>query len=291
VTSPVDAATRPEVRFTFLGPVQAWVDGVSVPLGGAKQKTVLAALLLCIGRTVSDEKLMRLVWDGNLPATASAQLYTYVSRLRTRLHPHVPIHRVSDGYVLDAEHAWLDHREFTRLIEEGTALSREGRCTDASDRLRSALDLWVDTALRDVTPYLRMASLPALEEARMAALEARIEVDLRLGHHARLVSELTALLADHPFRDTLRIHLMTALCRCGRAVDALAVYDAGRTLLSDELGLDPSAELVHAHHAVLTGSLGRSGNAAGPDPAGRVRMPGPVPRLRRPLPAAHLNPF
>ncbi|RLP98127.1 AfsR/SARP family transcriptional regulator, partial [Micromonospora sp. CV4] len=106
----------------------------------------------------------------------------------------------------------------------------------------------------DVTAQLAIAERPRLEELRLAALESRIEADLMLGEHARLVCELTGLVARYMLRERLRAQLMMALCGSGRLAESLDVYRAGRRLLNEELGVEPGPLLSSAHHAVLTGA-------------------------------------
>lgn len=224
-----------------------------IVIAGRKPRTLLAALLLARGEVLSDERLTALLWGQRPPATLSAQLYTYVSRLRGRLGPSVPLVRESVGYRLDTAGARVDADEFDRLADAGHRELRAGRPDRAAPLLRSALALWRGPALGDVTDHLRAAETPRLEEARMVALENRIEAELALGEHLRLVSELRGLVARHPLRERLRAQWMMALYRCERQAEALAAYQEGRRLLVDELGVDPGPSLTAAHRAVLTG--------------------------------------
>src|SRR5882724_6606466 len=197
-----------EIR--ILGPVGVWQDGAEVALAGAKQRTVLAALLLAEGRMVSDDRLSRLLWGWNPPATWSAQIYTYVSRLRQRLGHGLRVVRRNPGYVMQIGSTPVDLAEFERLAREGQEELALGRFEPAGQRLRAALDVWRGPALGAVTEFLSEVEAPRLEEARLTALESRVEVDLALGAHHRLVSELTHLVAGHPVRERFRAQLMTA---------------------------------------------------------------------------------
>lgn len=244
-----------EVEFFILGPVRASINGTNVPLGGAKQRTVLACLLLSGNGVLSDDRLTRLLWDASPPTTASAQIHTYMSRLRMRLSPHIEIQRRHQGYVFRTHDAWVDQQEFERLTVGAQFEMSHGQHQAAATRLRRALTLWRGPALSDVTPFLCNVSAPALEEARMAALEARIEADLQLGRHATVVPELTGLVSEFPFRERLRAQLMTALYFCDRQADALAVYESGRRSLAEELGIDPGDTLTRTQLAVLTGDF------------------------------------
>lgn len=241
------------MEFRVLGPVGAWRDGAEVALDGAKQRTVLAALLLAEGRTVSDTRLCELLWGERPPATFAAQLYNYVSRLRKYLGDAVDIVRQWSGYQIQIGAGRLDIEEFERLAELGREALRCQRHTEAAERLHEAMALWRGPALSNVTEHLAGAESHRMAELRMAVLESRIEADLLLGRHVRLVSELTQMVAEHPLHEGLRGHLMTALVRCDRQADALAAYHEGRRVLADELGVDPGPMLAEAYRVILAG--------------------------------------
>ncbi|MEU7934864.1 AfsR/SARP family transcriptional regulator [Micromonospora echinofusca] len=241
------------MEFRVLGPVGAWRGDAEVALDGAKQRTVLAALLLAEGRTVPDTRLCELLWGEHPPATFAAQLYNYVSRLRKYLGAEVDIVRQWSGYQLRIGAAQLDLDEFERLAETGREALRDGRYAEAAERLHAALSLWRGPALSNVTEHLAAAETHRMAELRMAVLESRIEADLRLGRHVRLVPEVTQLVAEHPLHEGLRGHLMTALLHCDRQADALAVYHEGRRVLADELGVDPGPLLTEAYRSILAG--------------------------------------
>lgn len=244
------------MEFSLLGPVRVTARGQEISIPGRKERTMLAALLLAGGRVVSDDRLRAVLWGRRPPATVSAQLYTYASRLRTRLGPAAELRREGDSYRLGVGHGRLDAAEFDRLARAGHDALRHGRPERAAPLLRSALGLWRGAALDGVTQHLRDAELPQLDEARTAALESRIEAELALGEHHALVAELTGLVARYPLRERLRAQWMTALYRCERQAEALAVYDDGRRMLVEELGVDPGPVLTATHHAVLQGRLG-----------------------------------
>ncbi|MEU9507310.1 BTAD domain-containing putative transcriptional regulator [Micromonospora sp. NPDC048170] len=241
------------MEFRVLGPVEAWRGDAEVALDGAKQRTVLAALLLAEGRTVPDTRLCELLWGERPPATFAAQLYNYVSRLRKYLGAEVDIVRQWSGYQIRIGTARLDLDEFERLAEAGREALRGGRHAEAAERLHAAISLWRGPALSNVTERLAAAESHRMAELRMAALESRIEADLMLGHHVRLVPEVTQLVAEHPLHEGLRGQLMTALVRCDRQADALAAYHEGRRVLADELGVDPGPLLTEAYRAILAG--------------------------------------
>ncbi|MGI5531188.1 BTAD domain-containing putative transcriptional regulator [Streptomyces syringium] len=273
--------------FKILGPVSAERDGHPVALDGGKQRTALATLLLAHGQVVTDERLTALLWGWDPPATSTHQLYTYVSRLRTRLGPRHGLRRHGAGYRMDIGDADFDWDTFRSLADAGRADLLAARYADAERRLGRALALWWGPALTDVTEHLARAEGPRLEEARLSALENHTEAALALGRHNDLVPALTRQVTLHPVRERLRGQLMTALFRCGRQADALAVYEAGRRVLADDLGIDPGPELRALHQDVLTGTLPpppapereRVTPAAppAPSPAAVVRAPHPEP--------------
>ncbi|MGW6548003.1 BTAD domain-containing putative transcriptional regulator [Streptomyces massasporeus] len=266
------------MEFRILGPVSAERDGRSVPLDGAKQRATLAALLLARGRLVTDERLTTLLWGWDPPTTSTRQLYTYVSRLRTRLGPGHGLTRHGSGYRMDPQDAVLDWQTFEELAEAGRADLRAGRFADAERRLAEALALWHGPALGDVTDELAGTEGPRLEEARLTALEDHNEAALALGHHHDLVPALTGHVHHHPLRERLRGQLMTALYRCGRRADALTTYENTRRLLADDLGIDPGPALRTLHHHILTTTL--------PAPPTEDR---PTPPLHTPRPRPTTN--
>lgn len=246
------------MELRVLGPVEARDhQGKLIALPGAKVHTVLAALILAEGHAVSDDHLSSMLWAWNPPATMSAQIYTYVSRLRKRLGPDVELIRRSRGYQLRTDHVTLDLAEFERSASSGRTALAQGRYAHAAKDLRAALDLVRGPALSNVTEFLADSERPRLEELRLAVVEDWIEAELALGRHRRLVPDLTSLTAEHPMRERLRAQLMTALYHCDRQVDALAVFQAGRRILAEELGIDPGETLVGVHQAVLEGRLPR----------------------------------
>ncbi|MFI9819311.1 BTAD domain-containing putative transcriptional regulator [Streptomyces sp. NPDC052013] len=270
------------MEFQILGPVSAERDGQPVPLDGAKQRATLAALLLARGRLVTDERLTTLLWGWDPPTTSTRQLYTYVSRLRTRLGPGHGLTRHGSGYRMDPQDAVLDWQTFHDLADAGRADLRAGRFADAERRLAEALALWHGPALGDVTEELARAEGPRMEEARLTALEDHTEAALALGRHHDLVPALTGHVHHHPLRERLRGQLMTALYRCGRQADALALYDDARRLLADDLGIDPSPALRTLHHQILTATL--------PPAPTNPLTPGQPMAAAQPLAAAQLSP-
>ncbi len=269
------------LEFRILGPVEVIRDGVPIPLDGSKQRTVLAALLLAHGRMLSDSQLSYLLWGERPPNTVNAQIYTYVSRLRKSLGSEVNIERRRPGYTMNIGAMQADFVRFEQLARASQEALRAGRYDSAADTLRAALSCWRGPALANVTEFLADAELHRLEEARMVALESRVEADLALGRHGSLIPELTGLVIGHPLRERLRAQLMVALYRVDRQSDALAVYHDGRRILAEEMGSDPGATLAEVYHAILAGDpeLLRPAGAASPAVASRryARPPAMLP--------------
>ncbi len=238
-----------DLRFRVLGPIEVVRDDEFVPLDGTKPRTVLAALLLARGSLVSDARLSEYLWADQPPATSTAQLYTYVSRLRKKIGGHIA--RKLDGYVLDVDLECLDLVEFERLSAVGRDAVADGRLDDAATAFHRALSVWTGPALSGTCDNLLVTAADRLEEARLAVVEEQVTVELTLGRHASLLPQLRALVRAHPLRERFRAQLMTAYFRCDRQADALSEYDDARRYLADELGLDPGPSLRTVHRAVL----------------------------------------
>jgi DNA-binding SARP family transcriptional activator/streptogramin lyase len=253
------------VEFRVLGPLEVCTDDGPLPLGGAKQRALLAILLLRRGESVSSGRLVDDLWGERPPATAVQTVQVYVSRLRKTLGDGVLV-STPGGYVLRLEPGSLDAEEFERLLDEGRELLAAGRAQEADEVLRRGLGLWRGQALADLRyePFARDA-IGRLDELRLLALELRFEADLALGRQAEAVPELEALVREHPLRERLRGLLMLALYRSGRQTDALASYRDARAAL-DELGLEPGADLgrlqrqILAHDPALEPAPGSTGD-------------------------------
>src|SRR3954470_13707468 len=239
------------LEFRILGPLEVIDDDRRIELGGARQRAVLAILLLHRGETVSVDRIVDLMWGERPPATAVKTVQVYVSHLRRALvEPVVVSSRGGYALVVDAER--VDALRFERLVEGGGTALGDGDPVRAAELLRCALAVWRGPALGDLA-YERFAQDAAarLEEARLSAVEERVEADLRLGRHAELVAELESLVRAHPLREHLRAQHMLALYRSGRQADALESFRDARRALLDELGLEPGRELRELEQAVL----------------------------------------
>ncbi|MFC5059892.1 AfsR/SARP family transcriptional regulator [Saccharothrix xinjiangensis] len=226
---------------------------------------MLAALLIADERALSDAYLGEALWGKNPPKTYQAQLYTYVSRLRPHLRDNMRIIRKGPGYQLRTGSARFDYKEFDELSRAGRTALRDHRYDKAADLLGTALSLWRGPTLADVTEHMAEAERPRIEEARLEALELRIDAELALGRHDRLTAELTGLVNTHPLRERLRAQLMMALYRSDQQAAAIATYHEGCLLLAEELGVDPGPTLRSTYQAILTDDLGAT-TAAAPRP-------------------------
>ena len=239
------------VEFRVLGPLEVVDRGRAIPLGGAKQRAVLAILLVHAGEVVSVDRLVEELWGDRPPDTATKTVQVYISRLRKALGEGALVTR-GGAYLLDVQPDQLDARRFEELLGEGRNALARGDARAAGDRLRQALALWRGPPLAEFAyDGFAQAEIARLEELRLAALEARIEADLADGRHAELIPELEALVRDHPTREQLRGQLMLALYRSGRQQDALGSYQDARRALSEELGLEPGRDLQQLQRAIL----------------------------------------
>ncbi|GAB3579762.1 BTAD domain-containing putative transcriptional regulator [Amycolatopsis endophytica] len=226
------------VRYRLLGPIEVSGPDGAVRLGGPKQRSVLAALLLNAGRVVPDEQLFSLVWGAAPPATVRGQVQVYVSELRKLIGAPV-ITRRAPGYVIEVGPGELDLHEFDEALEHAQHDLGARRVEDAARRLREALDLWRGPALGGVTQSLLDREGPPLAEKRLSALEDYFDAELAAGRHRSVVAGLRQEAEEHPFRERLQALLMLVLHRCGRTPEALEVYTAVRSRLIDELGVEP----------------------------------------------------
>ena len=244
-------ASRSAMEFRILGPLEADDDeGQPAQLGGPKQRAVLARLLLSAGDTVSRDQLIDDLWGDRVPATAAKMVQVYVARLRKVLRPGLLQTRPS-GYTVALDRDVLDLQSFERLVAEGREALAAGEPGTASGRLREALTLWRGPALAEFGEPFAISESARLEEARLAALDERIEADLALGRHRDLVGELEWLVAHHPYRERLRAQQLLALYRCGRQTDALRAYREARRVLTEEVGIEPSPPLRELERRIL----------------------------------------
>jgi DNA-binding SARP family transcriptional activator len=234
--------------FRILGPLEVWDNDRPVRLSGAKERALLALLLLHANEAVSADRLVDELWGERPPATARKSLQVRVSTLRKALGSDVLATR-DGGYLIRLEAGELDLHRFEALVADARAADRP----DAAGRLlRSALELWRGPPLSEFAyEAFAQGAIARLEELRLAALELRLETDLARGLHAEVVPELEALITDEPLREGLRGLLMLALYRSGRQADALEAYRRTRETLLDQLGIEPGPALQQLERAIL----------------------------------------
>ena len=244
------------LEFRILGPLLVRVDGVEVPIGGPKQRALLALLLLSANRVVSRDQLIGELFAEQSVNSADHALRNQVSRLRKVLSPAAMgeprLVARAPGYLLRVEPGELDLEHFERLVAEGREALASGDPASAAVSLRASETLWHGRPLADLEfePFARV-EVERLAELRLEAAEERVEAELALGRHLALASELSALSAEHPYRERFRAQLMLALYRSGRQAEGLEVYRRTRTLLDEELGLEPGRELQELERAIL----------------------------------------
>ena len=247
------------MRFHVLGPLEVEADDGPVVLGGPKERLLLALLLARPNQVVSVDALVLGLWGEQPPSTAAKTLQSHVKRLRRVLEParargaagQVLVTR-PPGYLLRAGPGALDAAWFEELTAQARHALADGSAEAAGSLLREALGLWRGGAFEEFADSdVAVAEADRLAELRLAAVEDRVEADLRLGRHRELVAELEGLVRAQPLRERLWAQLMLALYRSGRQADALLAYQRARSILVEELGIDPGAELRRLHAAIL----------------------------------------
>lgn len=228
-----------------LGPLEVWRDGSRESLGGAKQRALLAHLALHANTGVSLDGLVEALWPVSRPRSVVSNVRTYVWRLRQLLDEQLRTH--GTGYVLEVSSRELDVLLFDELVADAR------RQPDAAlELLRQAESLWRGRPLEDLPDHDAWApAIARLDEARLAATEQRLALQVALGERAAAIPELRALLAEHPYRESVCGQLVMALQQDSRRAEALQVYADMRERLADELGLEPGPALREAQLAVL----------------------------------------
>jgi predicted ATPase/DNA-binding SARP family transcriptional activator len=254
---------RMTVEFRLLGDVGAGLDGRPLDTGHARQRAVLAALLVDVGRPVPAEQLIDRVWADRPPYRARNALSAYVSRLRGLLAgvDGVRITRGPGGYLLAADPLTVDLHLFRHLVSRARAAERPA---DAASLFAQALDLWRGDPFPTLGAPWFADLRTALEAERLAATLDRNDAALGAGRHAELLGEIAATAATHPLDERLAGQLMLAQYRSGRQADALSTYRRIRRRLVDELGSEPGPELRRVHQQILD-------TEAGPPAAQRPR--------------------
>ncbi|GAA3840611.1 BTAD domain-containing putative transcriptional regulator [Sphaerisporangium flaviroseum] len=247
------------MQYGLLGPLEVRTDQGELALGGERNRRLLAALLLNANRMVSIQQLIEATWGEHPPATARAQVQNRASSLRRLLRAAgdgtdllVP---KGTGYLINVADGQLDLQRVDNAVARAEVLVGAGRIDEASRLLTHAISLWRGPALDGLdSPHLQTTA-EHLEERRLAILERRIELDLELGRHVKVVSELNRLVVAQPYRERLRALLMLALYGSGRHAEALDVFRRTRRQLIDQLGVEPGPELQQLHERLLSGGV------------------------------------
>ncbi|WP_269458488.1 AfsR/SARP family transcriptional regulator [Nocardiopsis alborubida] len=230
----------------MLGPITVWADGRPVQVGGPRQLCVLGALLVHLGREVTIDQLIGYLWNDDPPRTARSVIQVQISHLR-RAFPD-SISTTSGGYVLDVDPDSVDLHRFRSLRDR--AASAEPKA--AVEMLEQALECWRGLPFSGVgSEYLDHSVVAPLREERWSCVVAWATCALELGRCSDVVSRLTPLVSEEPFRERLHHLLITALWRDNERARALSVYEEFRARLADELGVDPGPELTALHTRIL----------------------------------------
>jgi DNA-binding SARP family transcriptional activator len=240
------------MEFKILGELEVEDGGRAVALGGARQRALLTNLLLHAGEVVSTDRLIEDLYGAHPPATATKSLQVHISRLRKALGGEQRLRTRGGGYVLELSDGELDVERFSILLEEGRRRVAEGEAGQAVATLEQALRLWRGRPLADVA-YAEFAQgeVARLDELHLTATEELIDARIALGRHVEVVGELERIVATHPLRERLRASLLLALYRSGRQAEALDSYQRARSILVEELGIEPTRSLRRLHQAIL----------------------------------------
>ncbi|MDT0302452.1 AfsR/SARP family transcriptional regulator [Streptomonospora wellingtoniae] len=253
--------------FEVLGPLQIRADGGYVRLP-PKPAALLAALLSRPGLVVADARLIDALWPDSPPRSAAKSLQIYIHHLRQELGDDAVIERAGAGYRLAVDRVRVDALRFVDLAEQAERELESGRAREAARMFAEAMGLWRGAAFagHKSLPVVREEAA-RLDELRQRVAETRFDTELALGRHSAITAELSALVAEHPFRERLRAQLMLAYHRTGRASEALEAFREGRELLVEELGIEPGRELAALEQAILR-------NDPGLDESPGARRPG-----------------
>ena len=243
--------------FGVLGPLLVTAHGIRVPLGAAKQRAVLAMLVINRNRPVSVDSLIDGVWGDDPVPAARTSIQSHISTLRRLLHgagadPYVVLASAPPGYQISVADTDCDVGRFTAEKAAGVRAAAAGRYEDASNHLHAALGEWRGPVLDDLRdfPFVDAYAAMLLEE-RVAAHTARAEAEIACGRAGAVIAELEALTAEHPYREPLWAQLITAYYVTERQSDALGAYRRLKTTLADGLGIDPGPTVSALHERIL----------------------------------------
>jgi basic membrane lipoprotein Med (substrate-binding protein (PBP1-ABC) superfamily)/DNA-binding SARP family transcriptional activator len=265
------------LEYQIFGVLEVASEGERLQLGPPKQRAVLAILLLNANQIVSTDRLIGLVWGDRAPRTAAHSIQIYVSELRRVLSAGARrqvIHTRPPGYVLEAEPDAIDARRFERLVESGTRELQGGDLPGGAETLREALRIWAQPLSEFSYEEFGLTEIRRLGQLRLGALEELAGAELLLGHDREVLLLVDQTLDEDPLRERSRELQMLALYRSGRHAEALRSYERFRSLLAEELGLDPSPSVRRLQERVLLHDPTLWPPAAtGPTASPRVRNP------------------
>jgi DNA-binding SARP family transcriptional activator len=243
------------VAFGLLGPLMiADVHGTAIRIPQAKQRIIMAALLLRANATVSAGQLADALWEDEPPPNAPAVTRTYVARLRRALgQAGTRLVSRSAGYAIEVRQPReLDLSELERLRAESREAAEAGQWERAGAAARAALGLWRGAPLEDIpSAALQLSAAERLGEVRLQVAVIRVDAELHLGREHHVIAEIQQLAREHPLREHIQAQLMLAYYRCGRQAEALAAFRRVRASLVDELGVEPGPELCELHRRIL----------------------------------------
>ena len=297
-----DGPAAVTLRFEILGDVRVLRNAEPVELGPAKQRAVLAVLLLQPGRPVPTHQIVDAVWGDEPPENGANVVQKYVAGLRRVLDPdrapRTPgevLALTGSGYVLRSDAGSVDADEFQTSLALADTHRRAGRSAEASEALRSALALWRGDALSGLAGPVFEAARNRLADARATAWEKWSEIEVAMGHQTAVIGDLARLVEEFPLREGLRAQLMIALHQAGRQAEALAVFRDARSYFQDEFGAEPGERMQEAHRKILRGEpfytepVDPWAGALAPEPLPYTPPPppyGPTVLANFPMPAA-----
>ncbi|WP_188192165.1 AfsR/SARP family transcriptional regulator [Nonomuraea sp. SYSU D8015] len=261
------------MEFRILGSVELWADGEACELGSAKERYVLAILLLTPGQPVPINALIGRIWGDAPPSKARESVHSYVARLRGRLNRRLGdtsarLSSRSGAYVLEVDPQTVDLHRFRRLNAQARAIADSGNPHDALRLLREAESLWRGDPLSGLSGEWAAKFRTSLESEHRAAIGMRLTLELDEGRHADLVGELYGLVDQYPYDESFVENLMVALYRCGRQGEALEAYHRASHRLVEELGAEPGPSLRGTYDRILHGDRDLA------TPPARPRAPG-----------------
>lgn len=255
------------VQFGVLGPLSFKCDGAPLPINGPMLRRILALLLAYPNQPIAVDHLTTALWSDDPPPGARKALQVYVHRLRHALGDDERISYEPNGYSLAISEDELDSKLFAELAAKARSERGAGHNEKAAALMQAALDLWRGPAFEGLAEHqLIIDEARRLDEERLRATAEHIEIKLDLGRHLELIPRLSQLSENHPYREDLQGHLMTALYRSGRQTEALEVFHRARKQLDEELGVEPGPALRELHLAILRGAPELDLNQQDPQP-------------------------